>query len=268
MRRERIVAVVNRKGGSGKSTTTLNLAGALAELGLRVLVADLDPQASLTRLLTDAPVERGIGACISAPGQPAADLIRDTAAGIDLLPGDRSIEAAALALNDSPSGFLRLRRVLAPLGGYDVLLLDTPPALGFAVSSALLAAGWAILPTATTQQDLDALVDTLTAIDELAEDELQGARRLAIVPNAVHRDRPDQGGLSALQGAYGELVATPIPHSASIKRALNRRLPLALAEPKAGPMAAYRSLAQRVADAVAGRAGAVVAAGELAHVGA
>ena len=74
--------------------------------------------------------------------------------------------------------------------------------------------------------------------------------------------------MSALQGAYGELVATPIPHSASIKRALNRRLPLALAEPKAGPMAAYRSLARRVADAVAGRAGAVVAAGELAHVGA
>lgn len=252
MQRERIVAIVNRKGGSGKSTTTLNLAGALAELGLRVLVVDLDPQASLTRLLSSEPVDRGIGACISAPGQAAADLIRDTAAGIDLLPGDRSIEAAALALNDSPAGFLRLRRVLAPLAGYNVLLLDTPPALGFAVSSAILAAGWAILPTATTQQDIDALVDTLAAIEELAEDELQCARRLAIVPNAVHRDRPDQGGLEALRAAYGGLVTVPIPHSASIKRALNRRLPLALTEPKSPPMGAYRALAGRVADAVAG----------------
>lgn len=268
MKRERIVAIVNRKGGSGKSTTTLNLAGALAELGLRVLVADLDPQASLTRLLTDDPVERGIGTCISAPGQAVADLIRDTAAGIDLLPGDRSIEAAALALNDSPSGFLRLRRVLAALNGYDVLLLDTPPALGFAVSSAVLAAGWAVLPTATTQQDIDALVDTLTAIDELAEDELQGAQRLAIVPNAVHRDRPDQGGLGALQAAYGELVAAPIPHSVAIKRALNRRLSLALAEPKAGPMEAYRALARRVAHAIAGHCGAGAVAEEIVHVGA
>ena len=113
MKREQIIAIVNRKGGSGKSTTTLNLAGALLELGSRVLLVDLDPQASLTRLLSDEPVERGVGACISAPGQCAGDLIRSTAIpGMDLLPGDRSIEAAALALNDSPSGFLRLRRVL------------------------------------------------------------------------------------------------------------------------------------------------------------
>jgi chromosome partitioning protein len=251
MKRDRIVAIVNRKGGSGKSTTTLNLAGALAEMGLRVLVVDLDAQASLTRLLTNDPVEPGIGVCISAPGQLASDLIRPAVQGVDLVPGDRSIEAAALALSDSPSGFLRLRRALAPIEGYDVILLDTPPALGFAVSSAVLAAGWAVLPTATTQPDIDALVDTLSAIDELGEDELVGAQRLAIVPNAVHRDRPDQGGLQALRTAYGDLIAEPIPHAAAIKRALNRRLPLSLAEPKAEAMRAYRELAKRVANAVA-----------------
>ena len=67
--------------------------------------------------------------------------IRATPAGIDLLPGDRSIETAALELYDSPTGFLRLRRVLTPIEGYDAMLLDTPPALGFALSSAVLAAG-------------------------------------------------------------------------------------------------------------------------------
>jgi chromosome partitioning protein len=252
VKRRNIVAIVNRKGGSGKSTTTLNLAGALGEIGLRVLIVDLDPQASLTRLLTDEPVERGIGSCISAPGQLSGELIRSTTAGIDLVPGDRSIEAAALALSDSPAGFLRLRRVLTPISGYHVLLLDTPPALGFALSSAVLAAEWAILPTATTQQDIDALVDTLMVIDELAEDEMVCAQRLAIVPNAVHRDRPDQGSLRMLQEVYGDLVATPVPHSAAIKRALNRRLPLSLTEPKVGPMSAYRDLAQRVAHAISG----------------
>ncbi len=260
MNRERIVAIVNRKGGSGKSTTALNLGGALAELGMRVLVVDLDPQASLTRLLTDRTVECGVGTCISAPGQPAADLIQGTAAGIDLLPGDRSIEAAALALSDSPSGFLRLRRVLAPLEGYDVLLLDTPPALGFALSSAVLAAGWAILPTASTQQDIDALLDTMMAMDELEVDEMVCARRLAIVPNAVHRDRPDRGGLEALRSAYGELVAEAVPHSAAIKRALNRHLPLARTEPGAKAMAAYRALARRVKLAAEGSYGGVLSA--------
>ncbi len=249
--RDKIVAILNRKGGSGKSTTTLNLAGALMERGMRTLVVDLDPQASLTRLLTRDPIEQGIGSCISAPGQPIGALIRGTDAGIDLIPGDRSIETAALALSDSPSGFLRLRRVLAPLDVYDVILLDTPPALGFALSSAILAAGWAILPTATTQQDIDALIDTLAAMDEFEADELACATRLAIVPNAIHRDRPDQGGLNALQAAYGDLVAMPVPHSAAIKRALNRHLPLALTEPKSAAMDAYRSLAERVVDAVA-----------------
>ncbi len=250
--RGQIVAVVNRKGGSGKSTTTLNLAGALAEMQLAVLVVDLDPQASLTRLLTDDPIAQGIGACIAAPSQPVHALIRETAAGIDLIPGDRSIEAAALALSDSPSGFLRLRRVLSSLEGYDAVLLDTPPSLGFALSSAILAAGWAILPTATTQQDIDALVDTLAAMDEIAADEMLCAARLAIVPNAIHRDRPDQGGVAALQAVYGDLVADPIPHSAAVKRALNRHLPLARTEPQAMAMPAYRALAARVAAAVCG----------------
>src|SRR5215213_7969009 len=91
--RERIVAIINRKGGAGKSTTTLNLAGALAGAGQRVLMVDLDPQASLTRLLSDEPIagEQGIGACIRSPGLAAATLIRPTAAGLDLIPGDRTI---------------------------------------------------------------------------------------------------------------------------------------------------------------------------------
>ena len=105
--RERIVTIINRKGGAGKSTTPLNLAGALDEAGLRVLMVDLDPQASLTRLLSDEPSsgEQGIGACIRSPGLAAASLIRPTGAGIDLFPGDRRSEAVALASYDNPGAF-------------------------------------------------------------------------------------------------------------------------------------------------------------------
>jgi cellulose biosynthesis protein BcsQ len=252
MKRDRILAMVNRKGGSGKSTTTLNLAGALVEKGLRVLIVDLDPQASLTRLLLPGQVEQGIGSCISAPGRSAAALIRATAAGIDLLPGDRSIETAALELYDSPTGFTRLRRVLSPIEGYDAVLLDTPPALGFAVSSALLAAAWSILPTALTQQDLDALVDTLAVLEDLRADEMLYAVPLAIVPNAMLRNRPDQAGLDLLRAAYGALVTTPVPNAAAIKRALNDRLPLSRVEPSAPAMSAYRALAERTLAALAG----------------
>jgi chromosome partitioning protein len=246
VKREQVAALVGRKGGSGKTCTTLNLAGVLVERGLRVLVVDLDPQASLTRLLTIDRVERGVGTCIANLELSAMQLIRPTPAGIDLLPGDRSIEVAGLELYDSPSGFLRLRRVVLSLSGYDAVLLDTPPALGFALSSAVLAAGWAILPTALIQQDLDALVDTLAVLEELRADGLPCAGLLAIVPNEVRRDSADQEGLATLCGAYGDLVASPIPHAVAIKHALNGRLPLSVYAPKASAMASYRALADRV----------------------
>ena len=249
------IAVVNRKGGSGKSTTTLNLAGALLELGLRVLVVDLDPQASLTRLLSAEPVVQSIGACIRAPGTQVLGCIRPTGAGMDLLPGDRAIEAAAFELYDSPVGFLRLRRVLAPIACYDVLLLDTPPTLGFALTSAVLAAGWAIMPTATTQQDIDALVDTLAVLEELRTEGLPCARVLAIVPNSVRHDGPDQAGLEVLRRTYGSLVSAAVPHAAAIKRALNNHLPLSQTEPGAPALLPYRTLARRVVEALATQGG-------------
>jgi chromosome partitioning protein len=247
--RERIVTIINRKGGAGKSTTTLNLAGALDEAGLRVLMVDLDPQASLTRLLSDEPIsgEQGIGACIRSPGLAAASLIRPTGAGIDLIPGDRTIEAVALASYDNPGAFKRLRRSLLALEGYDAVLLDTPPALGFAATSAMLAAGWAVLPTALAQQDLDALLDTLGALDDLEADGELCCRRLAILPNAYRSGTTiDRHGVELLRGAYGDLVAEPIPLAEAIRRALSARCPVTATEPRSPAAAAYRALAVRV----------------------
>lgn len=249
MKREHIVAIINRKGGAGKSTTTLNLAGALAEAGMRVLMVDLDPQASLTRLLSDEATagEQGIGACIRTPGLAATTLIRHTEVGLDLIPGDRTIEAVALASYDNPGAFKRLRRSLLAIEGYDIILIDTPPALGFAATSAMLAAGWAILPTALAQQDLDALLDTLGALDELEADGEDCCRRLAIVPNAYRVGTTiDRHGVELLRGAYGDIVADPIPLAEAIRRALSARGPVTATEPRAAAATAYRALAARV----------------------
>jgi chromosome partitioning protein len=248
VRQEAIVAIVNRKGGSGKSTTTFQLAGALLERASRVLIVDLDPQASLTRLLLDEPVEegRGIGSCIVLDGRPAAELIRRTAIGVDLLPGDRSIETAAEKLRSYPAAFRRLRRVLQSLPDYDAVLLDTPPSLEFATAIALVAAHWAILPTMTVQQDIDALQDTLRLIDNLVEDEEQVATPLAILPSDIDLDNVDRGVVAALCEAFGDLVAAPVPHSVAMKRSMNARIPIVRYEPRATATAPYRELAERV----------------------
>lgn len=267
MEREQIVAIINRKGGAGKSTTTLNLAGALADVGLRVLLVDLDPQASLTRLLSDKPIsgDQGIGACIRSQGVAAASLIQRTETGLDLIPGDRTIEAVALVSYDNPGAFKRLRRSLLALEDYDVVLLDTPPALGFAATSAMLAAGWAILPTALAQQDLDALLDTLAALGDLEADGEVCCRQLAILPNAYRGTTTiDRHGVALLREAYGDLVAEPIPLAEAIRRALSAQRPVIQTEPRSAAAEAYRSLADRVIAEI----GVAMDRREVRHVGA
>lgn len=249
--RTHIVAVVNRKGGAGKTVTTLHLAGVLAGRGLRVLLCDLDPQASLTRiLLTDDLASPGIGTCLLRSTFTARECLLRTPAGIDLLPGDKAVLRAEEELKGTAGAFGRLARVLRPLAGYDLALLDTPPGLSFTVQSAIIAAGGAILPTCVTQHDLDAFVDTLDIFEQLRQDEMPHATPLAIVPNSVRRDNADLAGLEVLRATYGALVSTPIPHAVAIKNAINARLPLSRAEPRAAALAGYEDLADRVARAL------------------
>jgi len=251
MDRARIVAVANRKGGVGKTMTALHLAGVLAERGVRVLLGDLDAQASLTRILTPSLDTPGIGACLVDPSFTVRDCVIATAAGLDLLPGDMSIMRADRALQDTPGQFNRLARVLRPLTGYDLLLLDTPPALNFALQSSLIAAGWALLPTMATQHDLDALVDTLGLLEQLEQDEVPHAAPLAIVPNGIKRDTVDDAGIQVLRRAYGELVSDPIPYAVAIKKAINAHLPLSRWDARAPVLASYRRLADRLEDRLA-----------------
>jgi len=258
----RIIAVAGRKGGSGKTTTSLNLAGVLAEQGQRVLLIDLDPQASLTRLVLGdeyAPADEGdedsgaptagIGARLLRTRKGVADLVRPAFAGVDLVPGDRSIETTAFALTDDPTGPLRLRKLVAGVTGYNVIVLDTPPALGFALNSALLAASIAVLPTMLAQQDFDALDDTMGLCDRLAE--LGVAERIIILPNAYRGDGSDRANSAALADAYGARVAAPIPLAVSIKYALTARQPVVAREPAGAAAGAYRALAMRVMEEAA-----------------
>lgn len=266
------IGVLGRKGGSAKSTTAYNLAGAFAAQGYRCLLVDLDSQASLTRALSDDPVapEGGVGARIAEPNRGLRDTIRAVGELIDLVPGDRSIDVVAAALAQNPAGPLRLRLLLDELArDYAAIIIDTAPMLGFTQTSALLAGDLAIVPTRTgAQQDIDALVDIFATRDELAQFRFATAALAAILPSNYHADEaPQRDGLAALRAGYGDLVADPIPHSPLIERAINARIPVVLNSPKSGVAAAFRRLAERLiggpdpaeeqeADLAQGRGGA------------
>jgi len=239
------IAVVNEKGGAGKTTTTLNLAGALVERGLRVLAIDLDRQSSLTTMTLDAPNGLPtIGHYLMHPADALANSVVSLPIGFDIVAGGREMETVEYALATNPTAPLRLRKLLAPLVEYDAIVLDTPPSTGLAFAAAVLSATIVVIPTLSTQADFDALTATLARLDDLRE--LNATGRRVIVPNSYRADGSDKEGVAALRAAFGGQVADPIPLAASIKKANNSRRPVVQYERTGAPAKAYRALVERV----------------------
>jgi chromosome partitioning protein len=146
-----MIAIANQKGGVGKTTVTVNLGVALAEVGRRVLLIDLDPQASLTLSLGQDPdaQERAIYDALvaAADGEPTPlGKITIRAGDVDLIPSNIGLSVADVELS-GPLGAFALRDALETLPArYDYVLIDCPPNLGVLTLSALLAAGEVLIP--------------------------------------------------------------------------------------------------------------------------
>ena len=149
----RIIAVAVPKGGTGKTTTTINLGAALAELGQRVLIVDFDPQGNLTQSLGLQPseLEHNVYSALKyylATYQSQLELaIHPVAPNLDLAPTSARLNLANDELNIAMQRELVLQHLLQPLHGrYDIILIDTLPYLGVLVVNALVAAHEVLIP--------------------------------------------------------------------------------------------------------------------------
>ena len=145
-----VISVVNQKGGVGKTTTTINLGAALAELGRRVLVVDLDPQHSLSVGLGVYPaqIESSIYNLLMDESTNVENfLLKTSVPGMDLIPGHRDLAAAEMGLINVIAREKRLKQRLEPiLDFYDVILIDCLPSLGILTINALTASTGVIVP--------------------------------------------------------------------------------------------------------------------------
>lgn len=167
----RTIAVVSHKGGTGKTSLVQNLGAELARLGKRVLLVDFDPQSNLTTGwgIDPGELEATVYNALVTP-QKVADIIRHIRPSTDLLPASLDLAGAELAFINAIDRNLKLRKALVPLHGYyDLILIDTPPSLGFFTVNAMAAASEVMIPLQVQVYAYKALDQVLPIIQQVQE---------------------------------------------------------------------------------------------------
>jgi len=161
----RIIAIVNEKGGTGKTTTSVNLSASLGEMGKQVLLVDLDGQAASSRWLG---VEEDTSFADALWRGEGLEPIRDVIPGVSLAPGSGKLDSVAHDLRPTQGG--QLRKLLGGVCGFDYVVIDCPPSLGNRlIGNALLAATHAIVPVETSILALDGLRILLTTFSDIRD---------------------------------------------------------------------------------------------------
>lgn len=258
-----ITAVVNQKGGVGKTSTTLNVGAALAEdKGARVLLVDLDPQGHLTsalRLDQGNPSINLASALVEGATGPASQLVRSHSPRLDVIPTTVDMFLVGRKLDQLRAREHRLGRVLTGFrDDYDHCLIDCPPALDTLTDNALTAADGVLIPVQAEDSSLHALHLLLAQIDAV-EHELRDQALIlhGLVVSMVERG-PGGGPRSNIgRTVITELEKLPLPILATVPRGVtvteSWRLgkPVVSYSPSSEHAEAYRELAAVLAKATA-----------------
>lgn len=245
----RKISITNQKGGVGKTTTAVNLAYALSELGQHVLLADVDPQSNATM------------ACLGdrEPGFTVYDLLTGTESAntvilklkdnLEFIPSDLTLASADIEFAQELGREAKLRRVIAALKGYDFILFDTPPSLGLLSVNALLAADEVFIPVSMSfwaMKGIEQLERTIGLIQiNLSHRELRISGVIGTFYEKV--TRVSQDVLEIIRDYFGDLMfETVIPKNVRLEEANARGLSIFQYDPASPGAQAYMALAEEV----------------------
>ena len=249
------IAVLSQKGGTGKTTTVRTLTDVFRRVGLSVLAVDLDPQGNLSDYLdVDPEASPTVGDVLSGRAR-AADAVHD-----GIIPANLGLAESELAMSGKMGRELTLRRALKEVAdGFDVVLIDCPPALGLLTVNALVAADYALLSAEAQYFAMQGVEQALEVIELARENLNPDLEWLGVVLNiADMRTRHSREAFDSLREHFGEkLVEQTIRQSIAYAESAERALSIVDYRPDLG------SDYLRVADELLERLGLVDARGRL-----
>lgn len=221
----RIIAIMNQKGGVGKTTTSVNLAAGLAKVGRKVLVMDVDPQANLTTgLLRDKPMADKTLKGVFQGKVSLSEVIHPTdTQGLELVPSHISLAVVETELLGKIGRETVLKKAITSdiRERYDYIILDAPPSLGLFSINILAAADEVLIPIQTEFYAMDGVAQLLEVI-KLVQDNLNASLKVGAVILTMYDARTKLGSQVKEQviKAFGELVlSTAIPRNVKLAEA-------------------------------------------------
>lgn len=245
----KVITIYNQAGGVMKSTLTMNVGYHLVQRQHRVLLIDMDPQASLTIFMGLEPSELDltIGDAIL---EDKAIPIHTHIHGLDLVPANLQLSAAEMQLVSVMMRELRLKKALEAIAPqYDFVLIDAPPSLGILSVLSLVASTHVLIPIQTQYKSFkgtELLLDSLAKVRQYANPSLEIA---GVVPTIyAARTVQDESTLQAVQEQLSQIttVFPPIPRSTAFPDSTQRNLPLALHAPKHPAVAVLDTIAKGI----------------------
>ncbi len=248
-----VYAIVNQKGGVGKTTTSVNLAASLAQAGCRVLLVDLDPQGNATMGsgVDKRTVSRTVYHVLLGLAELSGARVRVEKAGYDLLPSNRELAGAEVELVDLPARETRLKAALEPvLGEYDFVLIDCPPSLSLLTVNALSAAQRILIPMQCEYYALEGLSDLVGTIKRVRANlnpqlEIAGLLRTMYDPRNTLSLQVSQ----QLEAHFGDKVyRTLVPRNVRLAEAPSHGVPAVLLDAASKGAQAYKGLAEEILE--------------------
>jgi len=248
----RILAITNQKGGVGKTTTAINLGAALAELGERVLIIDLDPQGNAsTGLGISARDRENTTYELLHEEAPLSAVIRRTGVErLDIAPGTTDLSSTDVELGSHENRIFLLKDALGgdALAAYGYILIDCPPSLSLLTVNALVACDAVLVPLQAEFFALEGLSQLMLTVRDVRETANPNLRIEGVVLTMFdQRNNLSQQVEEDARATLGELVLTTrIPRNVRLSEAPSYALPVLAYDPASKGSLAYRDLAEEI----------------------